>query len=128
MNKAPFKQTRLLFLGVIAFSLILAQPLWAAAEETPADKQEESFFQGLKRNLDGWLGKDNSADKAKAKAEAAKQAEQKSQDPAAKQSGGRKAINSFKKGMNQISDNVSESVERDKKTLKKKIDKYSSKK
>lgn len=127
LKKNPSKQAWLLFLVVTAFSLMLAQPLWAV-EETPTsqDKQEESFFQGLKRNLDEWLGRDSSADKAKA--EAARQAEQKPQDSAAKQSGGRKAINSFKKGMNQISDNVSESVERDKKNLKKKLDKYTNKK
>ena len=124
MKKIPIKQARLLLLVVIAFSLLLAQPLWAT-EETPADKQEESFFQGLKRNLDEWLGRDNSADKPKA--EDAKPAEEKPQEPVAKQSDGRKAINTIKKEMNKISDNVSESVERDKKTLKKKLDKLNSK-
>ena len=127
MKEIPLKQAWSLFLAVTAFSLLLAQPLWSAEEPpTSPDKQEESFFQGLKRNIDEWLGRGNSADKAQA--DAARQAEQKPQEPAAKQSGGRKALNSFKKGMNKISDNISESVERDKKTLKKKLDKYSNKK
>lgn len=88
--------------------------------------QEESFFQGIKRNLDEWLGRDNSADKALK--EAPKPAEQKPQAPAIKKSDGRKVIDTFKKEMNKISDNVSESVERDKKTLKKKFDKLNDKK
>jgi hypothetical protein len=124
LKKNPLKQAWSLFLVLIAFSLMLAQPLWAV-EETPTsqDKQEESFFQGLKRSLDEWLGRDQSANKTKE--EAPKPEEQK---PVVKKSGGRKALNSFKKEMNKISDNVSESVERDKKTLKKKLDKYSNKK
>ena len=127
MKEIPLRQAWSLFLAVTAFSLMLALPLWAAEEPpAPQGKQEESFFQGIKRDLDEWLGRDNSADKAKE--EAPKPTEQKSQEPAIKQSGGRKALNTFKKEMNKISDNVSDSVERDKKTLKKKLDKLSDKK
>jgi hypothetical protein len=124
MKAVPLKQAWPLFLVVSALSLMLAQPLWAA-EETPTSqgKQEESFFQGIKRNLDEWLGRDNSADKDRK--EAPKPTEQKPQAPATKKPDGRKVIDTFKKRMNKVSDNVSESVERDKKTLKKKLDKLS---
>lgn len=127
MKAALVKQAGSLLLAVSALLLLLAQPL-GAVEEPPAPqgKQEESFFQGIKRNLDEWLGRDNSADKALK--EAPKPAEQKPQAPATKKSDGRKVIDTFKKEMNKISDNVSESVERDKKTLKKKFDKLNDKK
>ena len=121
MKEIPLKQAWSLFLAVTAFSLTLAQPLSAAEEtSTPQGKQEESFFQKIKRDLDEWLGRGNSA--GKAKEEAPKQV-----DPPP-QSDGRKVINTFKKEMNKISDNISESVERDKKTLKKKLDKSRDKK
>ena len=127
MKAAPLKQAGSLFLAVFALSLLLAQPLWAA-EETPTSqgKQEESFFQRIKRNLDEWLGRDNSA--GKAQKEARKPTEKKPQEPDAKKSDGRKVIDTFKKRMNKVSDNVSESVERDKKNLKKKLDKLNDKK
>jgi len=116
MKIIPLKQSWPLFPAVIVFSLTLAQPLWAAEETpTPQGKQEESFFQKIKRDLNEWLGRDNSA--GKAKEETPKQV-----DPPP-QSDGRKVINTFKKEMNKITDNVSESIERDKKTLKKKFDK-----
>jgi len=127
MQAIPLRQVGSLFLAVTVFSLLLAQPLWAAEETfAPQGVQEESFFASLKRDLDEWLGRKKPADKAKE--EAPKPAEPKPQEPVAKQSGGRKAINTFKRGMNKISDNVSESVERDKKTLKKKFDKLTEKK
>jgi len=132
MQAIPLRQVGSLFLAVTVFSLLLAQPLWAA-EETPAPqgKQEESFFASLKRDLDEWLGRKKPADKTQN--EAPKPAEPKPQKPAAQkpakqQSDGRKALNKFKKEMNKISDNVSESMERDKKTLKKKFVKLSDKK
>ena len=118
MRKIPLRQAWPLFLAVTAFSLLLAQPLWAAEESpTPQDKQEESFFAMIKRKTQELFDGD---DAPKAKKEVEKQAPEKS--------GGRKAINTFKKEMNKISDNVSESVERDKKTLKKKLDKLNNKK
>jgi hypothetical protein len=127
MKNIVLKQARPLFLVMIAFSLMLAPPLWATEESTvPQGKQEKSFFQGIKQDLDKWLGRNNSADKAQK--EAPKPVEPKPKELAVKQSEGRKAINSFKKGMKKISNNVSESVERDKKTLKKKLNKLSDKK
>lgn len=127
MQKIPLKQKWSLFLAVSTLLLMLAQPLWAAEEiPTSQGKQEESFFQGIKRNLDEWLGRDNSA--GKAQKEVRKPTEQKPKETAAKKSDGRKAIDTFKKRMNKVSDNVSESVERDKKTLNKKLDKLNDKK
>ena len=105
MKKIVLKQVRPLFLVMIAFSLMLAPPLWAAEESTaPQGKQEKSFFQGVKQDLDKWLGRDNSADKAQK--EAPKPLEPKPKEPAVKQTEGRKAINSFKKGMKKISSNL----------------------
>ena len=114
-----------------ALSLMLAQPLWAEEGSTSQGKEEESFFQGFKRDLDEWLGRKKPADKTKE--EAPKPTEPKPQKPATQKpskqpSDGRKALNTFKKEMNKISDNISESMERDKKNLKKKFDKLSSKK
>jgi len=121
MKELPLRRVWSHFLAMSAFLFMLAQPLWAAEEPpAPQGQQEESFFQGIKRNIDEWLGRDNSAGKAKE--------EVPKQEARPPQSDGRKAINSFKKGMNKISDNVSESVERDKKTLKKKLDKLRDKK
>lgn len=48
--------------------------------------------------------------------------EKKSQEPTTQKSDGRKAIDAVKEEMKQISDNVSESIARDKKTLKGKFD------
>jgi hypothetical protein len=133
MQAIPLRQVGSLSLAVTVFSLMLAQPLWAAEEtSTPQGAQEESFFASLKRDLDEWLGRKKPADKAKE--EAPKPAEPKPQEPAKQkpvakqQSDGRKALNSFKKEMIKISDNISESMERDKKTLKKKFDKLTDKK
>ena len=119
MKKISLRQAWSLFVVATAFSLLLAQPLWSSEEPPTSQEQEESFFAMVKRKTQELL---NWEDAAPTKAE--KEAEKR----AAEQSGGRKAINTFKKEMNTISDNVSESVERDKKTLKKKFDKLSSKK
>ena len=127
MQKTPLRKAWALFLVVAAFSLLLAQPLWAEESATPQVKQEESFFASFKRDLDEWLGRKKPADTAQKEAPA-KPTEPKPQKPAKQKSDGRKALNSFKKEMNKISDNISESVARDKETLKKKFDKLSSKK
>ena len=116
---SSFKLIGSLFFASVALSLLVTQPLWSAQDSsaTPA-QQEESFFQGLKRSLDEWLGKDSSSNKAKEKAP-------KPVDPPP-QSDGRKAINAIKDRMQKTSDNISESVDRDKKTLKKKLQKLDS--
>ena len=110
------KLTWQLFFASVAVSLLVIQPVWSAEDGTanPAQK-EESFFQGVKRSLDEWLGKDSSGNKAKEEAP-------KPVDPPP-QSDGRKAINTIKDRMKKVSDNVSKSVDRDKKTLKKKLQK-----
>lgn len=109
-----------------ALLLLLVQPLWAEESATPQVKQEESFFASLKRDLDEWLGRKKPADTVQNEAPK-KAAEPKPQKPAKQQSEGRKALNTFRKEMNTISDNISESMERDKKNLKKKFDNLKSK-
>jgi len=127
MKEISSKQAWSLFLAVAALSLMFAQPL-GAIEENPAPqaKQEESIFESIKRKTHEWLSWDNNTEKAQK--EALKQTEKKPQKPAIKKSDGRKAIDTFKKEMKRISDNVSESIERDKKNLKKKLDKLRDKK
>ena len=120
MKNFSFKQALQLFLVATAVFMMLAQPLSAA--ESSAGKQEESFFQALKRKTHEWLDWDNNADKAKK--EVQKQTEKKPE----KQSDGRKAIDKFKKRMKKASDNVSRSVDKDKKTVGKKLDKLFGKK
>jgi hypothetical protein len=106
---------------VTALFFMFAQPLWAV-EEKPASQvnNEESFFETIKRKAQEWFGEDDAP-----KAEVEKQAEKKPQPQVAQESDGRKAINTVKKEMKRISNNVSETVERDKKTIKKKLDKLS---
>jgi hypothetical protein len=134
MKKSSLRQAGSLCLTMAALSLMLAQPLWAEESATPQVKQEESFFASLKRDLDEWLGRKKPADTVqneappKAKATEPKPQKPATQKPSEQPSDGRKALNTFKKEMNKISDNVSESMERDKKTLKKKFEKLNSKK
>ncbi|MDH5762996.1 MAG: hypothetical protein OEZ51_08445 [Nitrospinota bacterium] len=103
---------------VFAILFLWANPLWAAEEgsETPA-QQEESVFDSIKRKSQEWFGGDDKAAKAGEET-------QKPSEPSNK-SDGRKAIDTIKHRMKKASDNVSESVDRDKKTLKKKLDKLS---
>jgi hypothetical protein len=127
MKEIPMKQAWALFLAVTAFSLLFAQPLWAAEETpTPQAQKEESFFETIKRKAREWLN--GGEDAPKTQKEDPSQVEEKPQEPAAQKSDGRKAIDTVKKEMNKISDNISESVERDKKNLKNKLDKLLDKK
>ncbi|MDH5457163.1 MAG: hypothetical protein OEY26_00470 [Nitrospinota bacterium] len=134
MKKSSLRKAGSLCLTMAVLSLMLAQPLWAEESATPQVKQEESFFASLKRDLDEWLGRKKPDDNTAKNEAPPKDTELKPQKPAAQkpvakqQSDGRKALNTFKKEMNRISDNISESMERDKKTLKKKLDKLNSKK
>jgi flagellum-specific peptidoglycan hydrolase FlgJ len=119
VQEIPKIQKWSLFLAVTALLLMLAQPLWAVEESsTPQGKQEESVFETTKRKAREWMNGDSN----KAQEEAPQEAEIKSQTPTQQKSDGRKAIDTVKKRMNKISDNVSESIDRDKKTLKKKLD------
>jgi len=129
MKKSSLRQAGSLCLTMAVLSLMLAQPLWAEESATPQVKMEESFFASLKRDLDEWLGRKKPTDTAQNEApKKAAEPKPQPQKPAAQQSDGRKALNKFKKEMNKVSDNISESMERDKKNLKKKFEKLSSKK
>jgi hypothetical protein len=72
----------------------------------------------MKRKTQEWFGGDEKAEKAKEEA-------RKPSEPS-KKSDGRKVVDTFKQRMKKASDNVSESVDRDKKILKKKLNKLSS--
>lgn len=120
-----FKQIYQTLLVVTALALILAQPLWADEnpENTPKiSQEEESVFQTFKRKSRTWFKSDTPTENVQK--ETPEPVEKKPQEETTSQkSDGSKAIDKFKNEMNKISDNISESVERDKKTLKKKIDK-----
>ncbi len=105
-------------------SLMVVQPLWA--EESPAapDTQEESVFQAIKRKANEWVGGNPSSPKAQNDDKKVEpQADPQSQKNSAGQSDGRKVIDVVKKRMQKTSDNVSKSVDRDKKTITKKLNK-----
>ncbi|MCZ6541221.1 MAG: hypothetical protein O6704_06180 [Nitrospinae bacterium] len=121
MKTISLKQTGQLFWAAAALSLMVAQPLWANESPTAPDIQEESIFQSIKRKANEWLGREQNAQKDEK--EVAPQTDKPSQKNSAGQSDGRKVIDTVKKRMQKTSDNVSKSVERDKKTIKKKFDK-----
>ena len=127
MKTISLNQSWQLFWAATALSLMVAQPLWA--EESPAapDTQEESVFQAIKRKANEWLGGNPSSTKAQKAQKDDKKVEPptdpQSQKNSAGQSDGRKVIDTVKKRMQKTSDNVSKSVDRDKKTIKKKLDK-----
>lgn len=123
----PLKPVWSLFLMVTAFSLLFAQPQWAAEETpTPQVQKEESFFESIKRKAQEWLNGDKEAPETQKVAP--RQDEEQSQESTAQKSDGRKAVDTVKKEMNKISDNISETIERDKKNLKNKFDKLLDKK
>lgn len=127
MFTTSFKQRSQTLLAVItAFALLLAQPL--CADETSAPTQEEeSVFQTLKRKTRELFKSDPPANEAQKETPAPTE-DQPQEESTSQKSDGRKVINTFKKEMNKISGNVSESVERDKKTLKQKFNKLTDKK
>lgn len=121
MKAISLKQTWQLFWAAAALSLMVAQPLWAKESPATPDIQEESIFQTIKRKTNEWLGREQNAQKDEKAVEP--QIDKPSQKNSAVQSDGRKVINAIKKRMQKTSDNVSKSVDKDKKTLKKKFDK-----
>ena len=121
MKTISLKQTGQLFWAAAALSLMVAQPLWANESPAAPDTQEESIFQTIKRKANEWLGREQNAQKDEK--EVAPQTDKPSQKNSAGQSDGRKVIDTVKKRMQKTSDNVSKSVDRDKKTIKKKFDK-----
>lgn len=125
MVTVSFKQICLTLLSVTAFALVQVQPLGADENSgTPSNttQEQESVFQTLKRKTRALFGSDSQTKNTQN--ETSRPAEKNPEEETAPQeTPGRKAIDSLKKGMNKISDNISDSVERDKKTLKKKFDK-----
>ena len=120
MKTISLKQTGQLFWAAAALSLMVAQPLWANESPAAPDIQEESIFQTIKRKAHEWLGREQNAQKDEK--EVAPQTDKPSQKNSAGQSDGRKVIDTVKKRMQKTSDNVSKSIDRDKKTIKKKLD------
>ncbi len=121
MKTISLKQTGQLFWAAAALSLMVAQPLGANESPAAPDTQEESIFQTIKRKANEWLGREQNASKDEKAVEP--QTDKPSQINPAGQSDGRKVIDTVKKRMQKTSDNVSKSVDRDKKTIKKKLDK-----
>ncbi len=121
MKTISLKQSWQLFWAVAALSLMVAQPLWAKESPAAPDTEEESFFQSIKRKANEWFGGDQKVQNDDKKVEPP--ADPQSQKNSAGQSDGRKVINTVKKRMQKTSDNVSKSVDRDKKTITKKLNK-----
>ena len=121
MKTISLKQTGQLFWAAAALSLMVAQPLGANESPAAPDIQEESIFQTIKRKANEWLGREQNAQKDEKAVEP--QTDKPSQINPAGQSNGRKVIDTVKKRMQKTSDNVSKSVDRDKQTIKKKLDK-----
>ncbi len=121
MKTISLKQTGQLFWAAAALSLMVAQPLGANESPAAPDIQEESIFQTIKRKANEWLGREQNAPKDEKAVEP--QTDKPSQINPAGQSNGRKVIDTVKKRMQKTSDNVSKSVDRDKQTIKKKLDK-----
>ncbi len=121
MKTISLKQTGQLFWAAAALSLMVAQPLGANESPAAPDTQEESIFQTIKRKANEWLGREQNASKDEKAVEP--QTDKPSQINPAGQSNGRKVIDTVKKRMQKTSDNVSKSVDRDKQTIKKKLDK-----
>ena len=121
MKTISLKPTGQLFWAAAALSLMVAQPLWANESPAAPDIQEESIFQTIKRKANEWFGREQNAQKDEKAVEP--QTDKPSQINPTGQSDGRKVIDTVKKRMQKTSDNVSKSVDRDKKTIKKKLDK-----
>ena len=113
-----------IFWAATVLSLMVAQPLWASESPAAPDAQEESIFQTIKKKTNEWFGGNPDTPKSRdAEQEIEKQTDPQSQKDSAGQSDGRKVINTVKKRMQKTSDNVSKSVDRDKKTITKKLNK-----
>ena len=127
MVTISFKQICLTLLAVTVCALLLTQPLGAVTSsgtDSNKSQEEESVFQTLKRKTRALFGSDSQTETTQN--ESSEPTEENPEGETAPQKApGRKAIDSFKKGMNKVSDNISKSVERDKKTLKKKFEKLS---
>ena len=130
INKIPLKHLCLFFLAVTApLSLMLAQPLWAvetkpqapATQKSDGRKAIDAVKEEMKQISDN-VSDSIDRDKKTLKKKLDKLRTPQEQEPATQKSDGPKVIDTVKKGMQQISDNVSESIDRDKKTLKKKLD------
>lgn len=118
MNWKSIKPAGFTLMAVATLMLWIAQPaVWAANSSATEEAQEETVYEALKRKANEWFGSDDKS--APAKPETPPQAEK----PPEKQSDGRKVIDKFKKRMKTASDNLSETVDRDKKTVQKKMNK-----
>ena len=117
VNHKSIKRAGLTLMAVTTLMLWVVQPAVWAADDSAKEGQDESVYQGFKRKANEWFGSDDKS--SEAKPEASPKAEQSPDE----QSDGRKVINKFKKRMKTASDNLSETVDRDKKTVQKKMNK-----
>ena len=126
MTTISFRQIYPALLALTVFALMAAQPLSADEDSTtttPQKSQEqESVFEVLKRKSQKLFKPNPPAQDAKE--QSSEPVEQEPQEEnTSKKSDGKKALNAVQKEMKKISENISKSVERDKKTLKKKLEK-----
>ena len=124
MKAISLKRAWHIFWAATALSLMVAQPLWAKESPAAPDAQEESIFQAIKRKANEWFGGNPSTPKSQNDDKKVEPpTDPQSQKNSAGQSDGRKAINTVKKRMQKASDNLSKTVDRDKKTITKKLNK-----
>lgn len=113
------KRAAVILGAVTLMALGLALPAVFAAESSASEKaQEETVYQTFKRKANELFGSDEKPSQSPPKAEPAPQ----DQTPQ-KKSDGKKMVEGFKKRMQTASDNLSETVDRDKKTVEKKMQK-----
>lgn len=131
MATISFRQIRSALLAVTVFAWMAVQPLWAnedSATTTPKKSQkQESVFEVLKRKSQKLFKPNPPAQDAKEPSSESVDRKSQVEDTSGK-SDGKKALNAVQKEMKKISNNISKSIERDKKTLKKKLEKLSNSK
>ena len=98
----------------------------AGAATADAEMKEESYVQSIKRKTREWLRGDAVAQKDSEQTGKSKDSSKQSSEAkkSSEKSDGRKVVDAVKDRMQKSSDNISDSMDRDKKTLKKKFDKW----
>lgn len=117
VNHKSIKRAGLTLMAVTTLMLWVQPAVWAADSSASEEAKDESVYQGFKRKANELFGNDGKSSQAKP------EASPKAEKSPGEQSDGRKVINKFKKRMKTASDNLSETVDRDKKTVQKKMNK-----
>jgi flagellar biosynthesis/type III secretory pathway chaperone len=108
------------------FLIVCVQPLWAVEEKSDGSKVVDRVKEEMNQISDN-VSESIARDKKNLKKKFDELGKPREQEPATQESeqkpDGPNVVDRVKKGMNRITDNISESIERDKKTLKNRFDK-----